>query len=207
MLILAGQGNPGAKYAKNRHNAGFLLLDRIHAAYGFGPWRAKFNAEASEGAVDSAVGRQKVLLLKPQTYYNESGLSMSKAAAFYKVDAEAVTVLHDEIDLAPGRLRVKRGGGHSGNNGIRSAIAHLGENFRRVRIGIGHPGDKTLVMPYVLSDFSKADLTWFEPLGDAICKALPYLVAGEDERFQTEVMRLAPTPRSDPKKAGRPETQ
>lgn len=206
MLILAGQGNPGAKYAWNRHNAGFLLLDRIHAAYGFGPWRAKFNAEASEGAVDSAVGRQKVLLLKPQTYYNESGLSMSKAAAFYKVDAEAVTVLHDEIDLAPGRLRVKRGGGHSGNNGIRSAIAHLGENFRRVRIGVGHPGDKTLVMPYVLSDFSKADLTWFEPLGDAICKALPYLVAGEDERFQTEVMRLAPAPRSDPKQAGRPET-
>jgi PTH1 family peptidyl-tRNA hydrolase len=207
MLILAGQGNPGTKYAKNRHNAGFLMLDRIHAAYGFGPWRTKFNAETSEGAVDTAAGRQKVLLLKPQTFYNESGLSMSKAAAFYKVDAEAVTVLHDEIDLAPGRVRVKRGGGHSGNNGIRSAIAHLGENFRRVRIGVGHPGDKTLVMPYVLSDFSKADLTWFEPLGDAICKALPYLVAGEDERFQTEVMRLAPTARSDPKKAGRPETQ
>ena len=132
---------------------------------------------------------------------------MSKAAAFYKVDAEAVTVLHDEIDLAPGRLRVKRGGGHSGNNGIRSAIAHLGENFRRVRVGIGHPGDKTRVMPYVLSDFSKADLNWFEPLGDAICKALPYLVAGEDERFQTEVMRLAPAPKNDPKQAGRPETQ
>ncbi len=207
MLILAGQGNPGAKYAKNRHNAGFLLLDRIHAAYGFGPWRAKFSADASEGVVDTAAGRQKVLLLKPQTYYNESGLSMSKAAAFYKVDAEAVTVLHDEIDLAPGRLRVKRGGGHSGNNGIRSAIAHLGENFRRVRVGIGHPGDKTRVMPYVLSDFSKADLNWFEPLGDAICKALPYLVAGEDERFQTEVMRLAPAPKNDPKQTGRPETQ
>ena len=207
MLILVGQGNPGTKYAKNRHNAGFLLLDRIHAAYGFGPWKAKFSAEASEGTVDIATGRQKVLLLKPQTYYNATGLAMSKAATFYKVGAEAVTVLHDEIDLAPGRVRVKRGGGHSGNNGIRSAMAHLGPDIRRVRIGIGHPGDKAMVMPYVLSDFSKADLEWFTPLGDAICKALPYLLAGDDERFQTEVMRLAPAPKHDPKQAGRPGTE
>lgn len=207
MLILAGQGNPGTKYAKNRHNAGFLLLDRIHAVHGFGPWRGKFDSEISEGSVDTPAGRQKVLLLKPQTYYNESGMAMSKACTFYKVDGEAVTVLHDEIDLAPGRLRVKRGGGHSGNNGVRSAIAHLGENFRRIRVGVGHPGDKALVMPYVLSDFSKADLAWFEPLGDAICKALPYLIAGDDERFQTEVMRLAPAPKLDPKQPGRPGTE
>lgn len=207
MLILAGQGNPGTKYAKNRHNAGFLLLDRIHAVHGFGPWRGKFDSEISEGSIDTPAGRQKVLLLKPQTYYNESGNAMSKACTFYKVDGDAVTVLHDEIDLAPGRLRVKRGGGHSGNNGIRSAIAHLGENFRRVRVGVGHPGDKALVMPYVLSDFSKADLAWFEPLGDAICKALPYLIAGDDERFQTEVMRLAPAPKLDPKQPGRPGTE
>jgi PTH1 family peptidyl-tRNA hydrolase len=207
MLILAGQGNPGTKYAKNRHNAGFLLLDRIHAAYGFGPWRAKFSGEASEGAVETPAGRQKVLLLKPQTYYNESGLSMSKAAAFYKVGPEAVTLIYDEIDLAPGRVRVKRGGGAAGNNGVRSATAHLGPDFRRIRVGVGHPGDKSLVMPYVLSDFPKADLEWFVPLGEAICKALPYLVAGDDERFQTEVMRLAPAPKHDPKQAGRPDTE
>jgi PTH1 family peptidyl-tRNA hydrolase len=206
MLILAGQGNPGTKYAKNRHNAGFLLLDRIHAAHGFGPWRAKFSGEASEGAVETPAGRQKVLLLKPQTYYNESGLSMSKAATFYKVGPEAVTLIYDEIDLAPGRVRVKRGGGAAGNNGVRSATAHLGPDFRRIRVGVGHPGDKSLVMPYVLSDFPKADLEWFVPLGEAICKALPYLVAGDDERFQTEVMRLAPAPKHDPKQAGRPDT-
>jgi peptidyl-tRNA hydrolase, PTH1 family len=206
MLILAGQGNPGTKYAKNRHNTGFLLLDLIHAAHGFGPWRAKFSGEASEGAVETPAGRQKVLLLKPQTYYNESGLSMSKAAAFYKVGPEAVTLIYDEIDLAPGRVRVKRGGGAAGNNGVRSATAHLGPDFRRIRVGVGHPGDKSFVMPYVLSDFPKADLEWFVPLGEAICKALPYLVAGDDERFQTEVMRLAPAPKHDPKHAGRPDT-
>lgn len=207
MLILAGQGNPGVKYAKNRHNAGFLLLDRIHAAHGFGPWRAKFESEVSEGAVDTPNGRVKVLLMKPQTFYNESGRAMSKACTFYKVDGEAVTVLHDEIDLAPGRVRVKRGGGHSGNNGVRSAMAHLTGDFRRIRVGVGHPGDKSMVMPYVLSDFPKADLEWFIPLGDAICKALPYLLAGDDERFQTEVMRLAPAPKHDPKQAGRPGTE
>ena len=207
MLILAGQGNPGAKYAKNRHNTGFLLLDRIHAVHGFGPWRAKFDSEISEGAIDTANGRLKVLLLKPLTYYNESGRALSKACAFYKVGPEAVTLMYDEIDLAPGRVRVKRGGGAAGNNGVRSATAHLGPDFRRIRVGVGHPGDKSLVMPYVLSDFPKVDLEWFVPLGDAICKALPYLLADDDERFQTEVMRLAPAPKLDPKQAGRPGTE
>ena len=207
MLILAGQGNPGAKYAKNRHNAGFLLMDRIHDVHRFGPWRTKFDSDISEGTIDTPDGRQKVLLVKPQTYYNETGNALSKAAKFYKVEAEAVTAFHDEIDLAPGRLRVKRGGGTAGNNGMRSIAAHLGPDFRRVRVGVGHPGDKALVMPHVLSDFSKAELAWFEPLGEAICKALPFLIAGDDERFQTEVMRLAPAPKHDPKQVGRPGTE
>ena len=199
MLILSGQGNPGAKYAKNRHNAGFMVIDRIHAAYGFGPWRTKFDSEISEGTI----GGQKVLLMKPQTFYNETGRAASKALTFYKLQPEDVTVFHDEIDLAPGRLRVKRGGGHSGNNGARSMMAHIGENFRRIRIGVGHPGDKAMVMPHVLSDFHKVDLEWFNPMTDAICKALPFLLSGEDERFQTEVMRLAPAPKHDPKQTAR----
>jgi len=203
MLILAGQGNPGPKYAGNRHNAGFLVLDRIHADHGFGPWRSKFESQISEGTINTGNGRVKVLLVKPETFYNETGRALSKAVTFYKLDIEAVTVFHDEIDLAPGRTRVKRGGGHSGNNGVRSMIAHLGENVRRVRIGIGHPGDKSQVMPYVLSDFSKADRDWFEPLLKAISDSLPYLAADDDERFQTEVMRLAPAPKNDPKQLKR----
>ena len=155
MLILSGQGNPGEKYAKNRHNAGFLVLDEIHAAHGFQPWRSKFESEIAEGFIGP--GRIKTLLVKPQTFYNETGRALSKVAQFYKLSPEDIVVLHDEIDLAPGRVRLKQGGGHSGNNGVRSMIAHLGENVRRVRIGVGHPGDKSRVMPYVLSDFSKAD--------------------------------------------------
>lgn len=203
MLILSGQGNPGAKYAKNRHNAGFMVVDRIHDAFGFSPWRAKFESEISEGSIDTANGRQRVLLIKPQTFYNETGRAISKALTFYKLQPEDVTVFHDEIDLAPGRLRVKRGGGHSGNNGARSMMAHIGENFRRIRIGVGHPGDKAMVMPHVLSDFHKVDLEWFDPMTDAICKALPFLLAGDDERFQTEVMRLAPAPKHDPKQTAK----
>lgn len=199
MLILSGQGNPGEKYAKNRHNAGFLVLDEIHAAYGFQPWRSKFESEIAEGVVGSGAARTKILLIKPQTFYNESGRAVAKAVQFYKLAAENVVVLHDEIDLAPGRMRLKQGGGHSGNNGIRSMISHLGENFRRIRIGIGHPGDKSKVMPYVLSDFSKADHDWFDPLAKAISDALPFLTENNDERFQTEVMRLAPAPKRDPK--------
>ena len=199
MLILSGQGNPGAKYAKNRHNAGFMVIDRIHDTYGFSPWRAKFESEISEGTIDG----KKVLLMKPQTFYNETGRAASKALTFYKLQPEDVTVFHDEIDLAPGRLRVKRGGGHSGNNGARSMMAHIGENFRRIRIGVGHPGDKAMVMPHVLSDFHKVDLEWFSPMTDAICKALPFLLAGDDERFQTEVMRLAPAPKHDPKQTAK----
>lgn len=203
MLILSGQGNPGDKYAKNRHNAGFLVLDEIHAAFGFQPWRSKFESEIAEGFIATENGREKVVLVKPQTFYNETGRALSKVANFYKLSPEDVVVFYDEIDLAPGRVRTKQGGGHAGNNGMKSMLAHLGETFRRVRIGVGHPGDKSKVMPHVLSDFSKTDLAWFDPLKDAIVRALPFLVSGDDERFQTEVMRLAPAPKHDPKQANR----
>lgn len=202
MIILAGQGNPGPKYAKNRHNLGFFVMDEIVANHDFGPWREKFNAMISEGWIEAEGKRTKALVMKPMTFYNESGNALSKAARFYKLGPEAVTLFHDEIDLAPGRMRVKRGGGHSGNNGVRSAIQHLGADIRRIRMGVGHPGDKSKVMPYVLSDFSKADEAWVDPLIAACVRSLGYLAAGDDERFQTEVMRLAPAPKADPRKDG-----
>ncbi|MCI4644625.1 MAG: aminoacyl-tRNA hydrolase [Hyphomonadaceae bacterium] len=201
MLILLGQGNPEPKYLGNRHNLGFMAMDAIAEAHGFGPWRDKFQSVVSEGWIESAQGRTKALLMKPKTYYNETGRAASEAVRFYKLSAEDVTVFHDEIDLAPGRVRVKRGGGHSGNNGLRSIISHLGPEVRRVRMGVGHPGDKSRVMPYVLSDFPKAETQWRDALLDAIPRALGFLAAGEDERFQTEVMRLAPAPKSDPRKS------
>lgn len=199
MLILVGQGNPGAKYAGNRHNLGFMAVDAIAAAHGFGPWRTKFQAEISEGRIETDGGAVRALLMKPQTFYNETGRSVAQAARFYKLGEADVTVFHDEIDLAPGRVRVKRGGGHSGNNGVRSLISHIGPGIRRVRLGVGHPGDKSRVMPYVLSDFPRAETDWRDALLEAIARALPFLAAGEDERFQTEVLRLAPAPKSDPR--------
>ena len=197
MQILVGQGNPDAKYLGNRHNLGFMVVDAIASEYGFAPWRAKFQGQVSEGRI----GGEKVLLMKPETYYNETGRAAQAALKFYKLSAEHVTVFHDEIDLAPGRMRVKRGGGHSGNNGIRSMIAHVGAEVRRIRLGVGHPGDKSRVMPYVLSDFAKADEIWRDALITACCQALPMLFTDGDERFQTEVMRLAPAPKGDPKQA------
>ena len=199
MHILAGQGNPGPKYADNRHNIGFMVLDRIARDHGFGPWRAKFRSEVCEGVIDTPEGRRKLLLVKPQTFYNETGRALAEAARFYKLSPEDVSVFHDEIDLAPGRLRVKRGGGHSGNNGVRSVIQHLGPDVRRIRLGVGHPGDKSKVMPYVLSDIPAAEREWTRALTEACSKALPHLVGGDDERFQSEVMRLAPAPKSDPR--------
>lgn len=195
MHILVGQGNPDAKYLRNRHNFGFMVLDAIASDYGFGPWRGKFQSQVSEGRVAD----EKVLLMKPETFYNETGRAAQAAIKFYKLAAEDVTVFHDEIDLAPGRLRVKRGGGHSGNNGIRSMIAHVGADVRRVRMGVGHPGDRSLVMPYVLADFAKADEAWRDAMISACSKALPLLIEHGDERYQTEVMRLAPAPKHDPK--------
>ncbi len=197
MHILVGQGNPGAKYLGNRHNLGFMVMDAIAADHGFGPWRSKFQSLVCEGKI----GSEKVLLMKPETFYNETGRAARAASTFYKLFPEAVTVFHDEIDLAPGRLRVKCGGGHSGNNGIRSMITHLGAEVRRIRMGVGHPGDKTRVMPYVLADFAKADEAWRDALIEACSKALPLLLTQSDERYQTEVMRLAPAPKNDPKQA------
>ncbi len=193
--ILVGQGNPGAKYTGNRHNLGYMVIDAIARDYSIGPWRSKFQGVVCEGMIDG----QKVLLMKPETFYNETGRSAQAAVNFYKLGAEDVTVFHDEIDLAPGRMRVKRGGGHSGNNGIRSMIAHVGADIRRIRMGVGHPGDKSNVMPYVLSNFSKADETWRDALIEACSRALPMLLSEPDERYQTEVMRLAPAPKHDPK--------
>lgn len=198
MQILVGQGNPDAKYLRNRHNLGFMVLDAIASDHGFGPWRAKFQSQVCEGRI----GSEKVLLMKPETYYNETGRAAQAAMKFYKLSPEDVTIFHDEIDLAPGRMRVKRGGGHSGNNGIRSMIAHVGADVRRIRMGVGHPGDKSRVMPYVLADFSKADEAWRDALITACSKALPMLIEQNDERFQSEVMRLAPAPKHDPKQRG-----
>lgn len=195
MHIFVGQGNPAPKYLRTRHNLGFMVMDAIASDYGFGPWRSKFQSQISEGKV----GGEKVLLMKPDTYYNETGRAAQAALQFYKLSAADVTVFHDEIDLAPGRTRVKRGGGHSGNNGIRSMIAHVGAEVRRVRMGVGHPGDKSRVMPYVLSEFAKADEAWRDALIDACSRALPLLLSDGDERYQTEVMRLAPAPKHDPK--------
>ncbi len=198
MHVLVGQGNPAPKYLRNRHNLGFMVMDAIASDYGFGPWRSKFQSQVSEGKI----GGEKVLLMKPETFYNETGRAAQAAIQFYKLSAEDVTVFHDEIDLAPGRTRVKRGGGHSGNNGIRSMIAHVGADVRRVRMGVGHPGDKSRVMPYVLADFAKVDEAWRDALIDACSRSLPLLFSDGDERYQTEVMRLAPAPKHDPKQAG-----
>lgn len=202
VLIIMGQGNPEPKYLGNRHNLGFMTVDRIAADHGFGPWKTKFQSDVCEGWIEGQGIRVKALLMKPRTFYNETGRAVAEAVRFFKISAEDVTVFHDEIDLAPGRLRVKRGGGHSGNNGIRSVMAHLGPEIRRVRMGVGHPGDKSKVMPYVLSDFPKAETQWRDALLEAVSRALPFLAAGEDERFQTEVLRLAPAPKSDPRQPG-----
>ena len=205
MLLIAGLGNPGATYAKNRHNIGFMAVDEIARRWGFGPFRSKFAGFASEGAIETATGPVKALILKPQTYYNESGRAVSEALKFYKIDTADLIVFYDEIDLAPGRFRMKAGGGAAGNNGVRSIAASVGPYFRRARLGTGHPGDKELVHGHVLSDFHKADLKWVEPLIEACAEAAPLLAAGEDEKYQTEVMRLAPAEKADPRKLARGE--
>lgn len=203
MLLIAGLGNPGAKYAGNRHNIGFRVVEAIARRYGFSAWRKKFQGEIAEGDIPLADGgRAKALLIKPQTYMNNSGNAVSEAARFHKLTPADVVVFYDEIDLAPGRFRMKTGGGAAGHNGIRSiAASALGPDFRRARMGVGHPGQAELVHGYVLSDFHKADADWVAALVDACAQALPLLAAGEDDRYQAEVMRLAPAEKRNPRMA------
>jgi len=201
MIILVGLGNPGEKYARHRHNVGFMAVDAIADAHGFGPAREKFQAEIREGFLSGSNGRTKAMTLKPLTYMNESGRAAQQAAQFYKLDPADFVVFCDELDLAPGKLRLKTGGGAAGHNGIRSLDAHLGNNFRRVRIGIGHPGDKSKVTGHVLGNFSKADQNWLTPMLDAIASAAPFLLADDDNRFASAVaQRLAPARLSKPSK-------
>jgi PTH1 family peptidyl-tRNA hydrolase len=201
MLLIAGLGNPGPTYAKTRHNIGFMAVDEIVRRWDFGPWRSRFQGFAAEGQVPTPDGPVKTLILKPQTFYNESGRAVGEALKFFKIEPENLIVFYDEIDLAPGRFRMKAGGGAAGNNGVRSITAQVGPYFRRARLGTGHPGQKELVQGHVLSEFHKADQQWVGPLIEACAEALPLLAAGEDEKYQTEVMRLAPADKLDPRKA------
>ncbi len=203
MLIFAGLGNPGREYAANRHNLGAMALDAIARRWRFDRERSRFSSLAREGTIETPDGPVRVLLLKPQTYYNDSGKAVGDAVKFYKLDPADVVVFYDEIDLAPGRFRMKTGGGAAGNNGIRSITARIGADFRRARLGTGHPGHKDLVMGHVLSDFHKVDAAWVRQLVEACAEAAPLLVAGEDERYQAEVMRLAPAVKFDTRAASR----
>jgi peptidyl-tRNA hydrolase, PTH1 family len=198
MHLIVGLGNPGSKYQGNRHNIGFMAVDEIVRRHGFSPWRKRFQGECVEGQL----GGEKVLLLKPLTYMNESGRSVGEAMRFYDIDPSQVIALYDELDLEPGKVRVKLGGGAGGHNGIRSMIAHGGPHFVRVRLGIGHPGDKALVTPHVLGDFAKADKAWLEPLLTAVADNIDLLVRGEEGSFQNKVhLALHPAPERPSKKA------
>ena len=183
MLVFAGLGNPGAKYANNRHNVGFMAADAIARRHGFSPWTKKFHGLIAEGSL----GAEKILLIKPQGFMNLSGQSVGEALRFYKLQPSALTVFYDELDLAPGKVRVKKGGGAGGHNGIRSIDGHVGNDYRRVRIGIGHPGVKEMVSPHVLGDFAKSDYEWLDPLLDAIADGADLLVKGDDSSFMNRI--------------------
>lgn len=183
MKLIVGLGNPGSKHAGNRHNIGFMAADAIFRRHSFSPWRRKFKAEIADGVIDG----EKVMLLKPQTYMNLSGESAGEAMRFHKLAPADMIVLYDELDLAPGKVRVKTGGGAGGHNGIRSIDAHCGKEYRRVRLGIGHPGDKPRVHGHVLGDFAKADREWLEPLLDAIADHAGLIVKGEDSTFMNRI--------------------
>lgn len=183
MLIIAGLGNPGPKYQNNRHNVGYMAADAIHRRHSFSPWSKKFSALVADGRL----GGEKVLLVKPQTFMNLSGQSVGEAMRFHKLGPENLVVLYDELDLAPGKIRVKTGGGAGGHNGIKSIDAHCGKEYRRVRVGIGHPGAKHLVTNHVLGDFAKVDAEWLDPLLDAIADKADLLAAGDDAGFMSKV--------------------
>jgi len=183
MLLLVGLGNPGERYAGNRHNIGFRVLQEIAKRHGLGPWRRRFQGLACEGPI----GGERSLLLLPGTYMNESGRAVADAARFYKIALPQIVVFHDEIDLPPGKVRVKAGGGIAGHNGLRSISAHIGNDYRRVRIGVGHPGDKDMVQAYVLNDFAKSERPWVEAIIETIAGNAEFLVRGEDASFQNKV--------------------
>lgn len=192
MKLIAGLGNPGGKYERNRHNIGFMAVDMIAADHGFGPWKSKFQGVFSEGRL----GSEKVVLLKPETFMNKSGQSVGEAMRFYKLSPEDVIILHDEIDLAPAKVRVKTGGGHAGHNGLRSIHGHIGPDYVRVRLGVGHPGHKDAVPGYVLRDFPKADQDWLDDVLRGLSDGAPYLGDGDSAKFLNAVaLRVAP-PRS-----------
>ena len=186
MILIVGLGNPGAKYAYNRHNIGWLALDDIAERYGFAPFRKKFKGVVAEGRLAG----ERALLLKPHTYMNESGKSVAQAARFFKIPSDRVIVIYDELDLAQGKCRAKRGGGGAGHKGIRSIDSHIAHDYWRVRLGIGHPGDRQRVHGHVLSDFKDEDEDWLDPLLEAVAEAMPLLADGEHEKFMTKVALL-----------------
>ena len=200
-LLIAGLGNPGEKYARHRHNAGFMAVDAIAAEHGIGPWRSRFQGLIAEGVI---AGR-KTLLLKPMTYMNESGRAVGEAMRYLKLPLDALVVIHDELDLAPGKIRVKAGGGDAGHNGLRSITATLGPDYRRLRIGIGHPG-KEAVLSWTLHDFSREEREWFAPLFEAIAKAAPYLARDDDPGFMNRVaLLIKPAEKPQAKKDEKPD--
>ena len=189
MKLIVGLGNPGAKYARNRHNIGFMAVDEIASAHGFSPWRAKFQGQVSEGRL----GSEKVILLKPETFMNLSGQSVGEAMRFHKITPADVIVFHDEIDLAPAKIRCKTGGGHAGHNGLRSIHAHIGAEYDRVRMGVGHPGHKDAVPGFVLRDFPKADADWLDDELRGISDGIVYLVEDDAPKFLNAIgLRLTP---------------
>ncbi len=192
MRLIVGLGNPGPHHARNRHNVGFMAADAIAGAHGFAPWRAKFAGEYAEGTIGGA----RAALLKPMTYMNDSGRSVAEAARFFRIPVEDIVVVHDEIDLAPGKLRVKKGGGNAGHNGLESITDHLGPDFLRVRIGVGHPGDPERVADYVLSDFAKAEREgWLAKMIAAVADEMPRLLAGDDGGFMSRIAAASPPPK------------
>jgi peptidyl-tRNA hydrolase, PTH1 family len=183
MLLFVGLGNPGERYVANRHNIGFMALQAIAKRHGIAPWRRRFQGVAVEGDI----GVEKALLLLPGTFMNESGRAVAEAANFYKLEPGQVVVFHDELELPPGKVRLKLGGGNAGHNGLRSITQHIGNDYRRVRLGIGHPGDKNLVEPYVLQDFAKDERPWVEALCDIVADNVALLIDGKDSTFQNKV--------------------
>ncbi len=197
MKLFVGLGNPGEKYARHRHNVGFMAVERIAAFHRFGPWKRKFQGLAADGEIAG----EKVVLLKPDTYMNESGRAVGEATRFLKIGIEDVVAFHDELDISPGKIKVKSGGGNAGHNGLRSITQHVGNEFVRVRIGIGHPGAKELVHSYVLHDFAKADEAWLGPMLDAIAGSAERLASGDHARFLTEVSRAIGGETTEPQRS------